>query len=108
MTDASVPTLLVSELVREDPEMRDIVEDFVGDLQTRIHELRDAFAATDWDRMATLAHQLKGAGGSYGYPAISQRGAAMEADFKNRRHDTVELHLKALADLASAAGAGLK
>jgi chemotaxis protein histidine kinase CheA len=34
------------------------------------------------DRMLYLAHQLKGAGGSYGFSRISTEAAAMEAAFE--------------------------
>ena len=66
----SVPSRLVSQLVIEDPEMIDVVEEFVGELPNRITEMQNAHRELDWELLRTCAHRLKGAGGSYGYPIL--------------------------------------
>ncbi|MBI5863484.1 MAG: Hpt domain-containing protein, partial [Planctomycetes bacterium] len=73
---------LVSQLLADDPDLRDIVVEFVDGLSTRIAELNSAHEKLDWERLKTLAHQLKGAGGSYGYPDITTLGAEMETAFR--------------------------
>lgn len=58
------------------------------------------------DRLAYLAHQLKGSGGSYGYPAISDESAELEKLFESVAtgdpHDGVDekisTHVFALRD----------
>ena len=61
-----------------DPEMRDIVTLFVEDLARRAACLRDASAAGDRVRLRTLAHQLRGSAGGYGFPGIGNAAANLE------------------------------
>jgi HPt (histidine-containing phosphotransfer) domain-containing protein len=99
---------LVSELLCEDPDLRDIIEEFVDGLSDRIVHLKLAFDELDWSQLRTLAHRLKGAGGSYGYPQISQLAARMEQNFKTHRADDFDTQIHQLERLASAAHAGLQ
>jgi len=76
------PRKLVSQLLVEDAELRDVVEDFVRVLPDRLAELRRAFEDLDWNQLTTFTHRLKGASGSYGYPEISDVAARMESAFR--------------------------
>ena len=86
-SQAAPSARLVSELLREDPDLRDLVEEFVGGLSQRLAEFKQAFEELDWDRLRALAHRLKGASGSYGYPDVSRLAMRMEANFKVHRGD---------------------
>ncbi len=111
MTDvrsSSVPSKLVSQLVIDDPEMVDIVAAFVGELPTRIAEMRNAHRALDWEMLRMCAHRLKGAGGSYGYPQLSKIAATLETGFLERRDDQFSDLVGQLQHLAEAANAGLR
>ena len=99
---------LVSELLCEDPDLHDIIEEFVDGLSDRIVHLKQAFDELDWSQLRTLAHRLKGAGGSYGYPEISQLAARMELNFKTLRAVDFDTQIHQLEGLASAARAGLQ
>ncbi len=103
----AVPDVLKSTLVQEDPDMREIVLEFVDSLRERITDLRAAYSADDWARLCALAHQLKGAGGSYGYEAITGVAARMEKDFALQRGQAFDAYVKQLEALVSAARAGL-
>jgi HPt (histidine-containing phosphotransfer) domain-containing protein len=107
-SEASDDEKLVSELLREDPDLHDIVEDFVDGLSDRILRLKQAFDELDWSQLNTLAHRLKGAGGSYGYPVISRLAAQMEKDFKTHRADDFAAQILQLENLAAAAHTGLQ
>jgi HPt (histidine-containing phosphotransfer) domain-containing protein len=99
---------LVSLLMQEDPELRDIVEEFVEGLGTRLEELQQAYENLDWEQLTTLAHRLKGAGGSYGYPDISKLCAEMEKNFREHRADAFVSQIAQLNQVVTAAAAGLK
>lgn len=62
-----------------DPEMREIVALFVAELPARIGELHAAWRTGDLDRIRIMAHQLKGAGGGYGFPDLSTLAGELEA-----------------------------
>jgi HPt (histidine-containing phosphotransfer) domain-containing protein len=65
-----------------DPEMRELVEMFVGNLQGRIQAIERAVAGNDAAELARIAHQLRGAGGGYGFEAISESAASLEQSAK--------------------------
>lgn len=106
-TAPTAPARLVSRLIEDDPELADIVVEFVSALPNRVQNLENAWREQAWDRLTTIAHQLKGAGGSYGYPALSALGATMEQGFKTQSVDDFDLWLAELKNLVAAARAGL-
>ncbi len=110
MVDGSsnTPSHLISSLVEEDPGMRDLVADFLDGLAQRAVDLRDAHAQADWQQLLTLAHQIKGAGGSYGYPRISALGATMETAFKQQSAGEFDAWIAEFEQLVAAATAGLR
>jgi HPt (histidine-containing phosphotransfer) domain-containing protein len=98
---------LVSQLLIDDPELRDVVEEFVHGLPRRLAEMRAAYAQLDWELLRTLAHRLKGAGGSYGYPVLSQLAAEMERGFRSHCAGQFNTWASQLEQLSEAARAGL-
>lgn len=62
----------------DDPEMAEILREFMQSLAESGVRLRDALEAGDTEVARRIGHQLKGAGGGYGYPTISAAGAELE------------------------------
>ena len=75
------PTPLLSSL-STDPDMLDLVEEFVQALPERVHAIEDAVTANDLDTLTRLSHQLKGASGGYGFDTIGQAAATLEQSAK--------------------------
>jgi HPt (histidine-containing phosphotransfer) domain-containing protein len=65
-----------------DPDMKDIVEQYVIELPTRAAALRQAVDGEDLAKVRVLAHQLKGSAGGYGFPEITAAAAALEREVK--------------------------
>jgi len=65
-----------------DPDMKEVLEEFVANLPTKVSKLADLLARQELEELRRLAHQLKGAGGGYGFPQLSERAAALEAQLK--------------------------
>lgn len=65
-----------------DPDMLEIVREFAGELPARIAKLEAHLAANELRELQTLAHQLKGAGGGYGFPQITELAASLESALK--------------------------
>lgn len=65
-----------------DPEFDELKREFLAEAEAKIREIESLLADQDGpaarDRMIYLAHQLKGAGGSYGFQRISTEAAAIE------------------------------
>lgn len=62
----------------DDADMAELLEEFVSTLSERITSISAAFQTGEHATLRTLIHQLKGAGGGYGYPLISERAADAE------------------------------
>ena len=103
----TVPNSLTSDLLVDDPDMQDLVEEFIATIPQKLSDFRQAFEQLDWDRLVTMAHQLKGAGGSYGYQDISQLGLAMEQGFRAHSAEDFAVWMKHLEQLYTAAKNGL-
>lgn len=68
---------LISSL-SSDPDMIDLVEEFIAALPDRLNAIEQALATEDMATVARLAHQLKGAGGGYGFMPIGEAAASLE------------------------------
>jgi CheY-like chemotaxis protein/HPt (histidine-containing phosphotransfer) domain-containing protein len=94
-----VPAVLCSTLAA-DPEVRVLVETFIGRLPLRIDAIQASLARRDLPALASHAHQLKGTAGGYGFPALSDAAATLEASAKMRRPlDEVERAARLVIDL---------
>ena len=98
--------MLVSDLA-DDPDLAELIEEFVGELPARIQALEQACAAEDADALARLAHQLKGSAGGYGFPSITEVAAELEARAKSQESlDGLRDAVQQVADLCRRAAAG--
>lgn len=61
-----------------DVEMVELVHEFVQELPSRIEALQGLLRASHFDELRRAAHQLKGAAGGYGFPAISDSASSVE------------------------------
>ena len=62
-----------------DPDLVALVELFVGELPDRILAMRQSFDTEDWDELGRLAHQIKGACGTYGFHGLTRFAARLES-----------------------------
>jgi len=70
-----------------DVELNDLKREFLDEAREKVDEMQSALEkapAASVDRLTYLAHQLKGAGGSYGYQRISSDAAALEKALEDR------------------------
>jgi HPt (histidine-containing phosphotransfer) domain-containing protein len=68
----------------DDPDMREVLDEFVAKLPERVRQLGDLLEASNVDELRRAVHQLKGAGGGYGFPAITDAAAIAEKRVKAR------------------------
>jgi len=76
-----VPDVLVSEF-SDDEDLMELIEMFVEELPKRAESVSKALAEEDFTTLQTLAHQLKGAAGGYGFSSISDVAQALEETCK--------------------------
>lgn len=65
-----------------DYELNELKREFLDEAREKVDEMQTALGTVEerssLDRLAYLAHQLKGSGGSYGYQRISLDAAELE------------------------------
>ena len=64
--------------LRGDADMVELLTQFVGDLPDRLADIRQAAQGQNWQEVRRLAHQLRGAGGSYGFPLLTTAAGEVE------------------------------
>ena len=62
----------------DDDDMRELIEWFVADVAKDAVRVARALEEGDHDRLAVLAHQLKGSAGSYGFPEVTKLAGELE------------------------------
>jgi len=62
----------------DDPNLAEIVTRFVEEIPARLREMNSQFIRADWDHLSSLAHQIKGAAGSYGFMQVTPFAARLE------------------------------
>src|SRR5688572_15981262 len=65
-------------VVRADPKFADLIPGFMQHRRHDVIAMRDALDRRDFETVESLGHGMKGAGGNYGFQAISDIGAALE------------------------------
>jgi HPt (histidine-containing phosphotransfer) domain-containing protein len=84
-----------------DVEMIEVVQLFLAELPSRLAQLHVALEARNFGELARFSHQLKGAGGSYGFPQLTLLAAKLEQLAKTESDDaSLRLALDELLDLA--------
>ena len=65
-----------------DHELNELKREFLAEAEEKVREIESILVAdldaASLERLAYLAHQLKGSGGSYGYARISEDSAEIE------------------------------
>ncbi|MEM7578094.1 MAG: Hpt domain-containing protein [Planctomycetota bacterium] len=62
----------------DDAEFAELIHLFVEELPERIATIDQAVASRDLSRLLVVAHQLKGAGGGYGFSEITDASRTLE------------------------------
>jgi HPt (histidine-containing phosphotransfer) domain-containing protein len=85
-------------IVHIDPEIADLVPDFLENRNKDIKTIGEALRQGDFETIKIIGHNMKGSGGSYGFEAISDIGKSLEQTAIAQ--DTVGIK-KSLQDLSA-------
>lgn len=82
-------TLLTSDLLNDDPDLIDLIDKFM----TRLPAMRDvinlAYSDNKEEELSGLIHQMKGVGGNYGYPVLTELCAKIEFQITSQNRENV-------------------
>jgi HPt (histidine-containing phosphotransfer) domain-containing protein len=87
---------LGEDLVHIDPSFEPLVPKFLTNRKKEVVTMQDALSAQDFETVRTVAHGMKGAGGSYGFDRVTEIAAVVEQAAKTGDSSTIECHLPLL------------
>jgi signal transduction histidine kinase/FixJ family two-component response regulator len=79
-----------------DDDLRRLTSDFIASLATYSADLQRSLEAGDWQKMQSIVHQLKGMGGSFGFPRITDLCETADEELKN---DNLEQAINVVTEL---------
>lgn len=84
-------------VVRIDPDLEDLIPGFIENRRKDVSAILEALEKDDFQPIRSLGHSMKGAGGGYGFHAITDMGAALETAAKNKENDAIRRHANELS-----------
>jgi len=101
------PTAPIYSPLGTDPDFEDLVEWYVAEMPERLVRLQSLFAASSWDDLRRVAHQIKGSAGSYGFPQLTPLAGRLESSASLVQSEAqIEADLAALLSVCAAVRAG--
>lgn len=77
-TDMSMEKIKVAV----DADLEDLIPGFLENRARDVRELSSALSRSDFESIRITGHSMKGSGGGYGFDALTDLGAAIEAAAK--------------------------
>lgn len=99
MSDASPNTQSMTEppeIVHVDSSFEPLIPRFMANRKKELITMRQALAGNDFETVRSVAHGMKGVGGSYGFDRITELAAAIEQAAKSADAATITQQLHTL------------
>jgi CheY-like chemotaxis protein/HPt (histidine-containing phosphotransfer) domain-containing protein len=93
--------VLKSALPMDDPDFKEVVLEFVGRLGERLNEVQQAWEQRELAQIASIAHWLKGSGGTAGFAAFTEPAKRLETLAKSEDLEQIGSAIEELRALAS-------
>ncbi|MBK9307162.1 MAG: Hpt domain-containing protein [Nitrospira sp.] len=84
------------ELVHVDAAFEPLIPKFLTNRKKEVVTMQEALTTQNFETVRTVAHGMKGAGGSYGFDRVSDMAAVIEQAAKTRDASTIERGLPVL------------
>ncbi len=78
-----------STLLNQQPDLEELVARFTCELPNSLSNLRQAYDEKDWESLNAQVHSLKGTGGNFGYPEITELTNKIESEAA--LHNSIEI-----------------
>ncbi len=85
--DSMIP--IQSELEYKDTIVKDLLTDFIHELSKMLTFIKMSFVDEKWHDMSVTMHDLKGMGGGFGYPQLSELAEKIEMELKNENYKNI-------------------
>lgn len=81
--------MLTSGILDDEPDLIDLIDKFISRLPGMWDSIRQAHKVQDEEEFLRLIHQMKGVGGGYGYPVLTELCSQIEFQTENQNHEKV-------------------
>lgn len=81
-----------------DPDLSDLIPRYLKNRQKDIKTINKALKTSDFDKIRTLGHSMRGSGGGYGFMPISKIGETIEKAARIKNPDQIKGGLTELSD----------
>jgi len=98
--DAAVGPPIVSRLADSGPRFQATIAKFIMRLDDQLDEMEKCWERRDFNELASLAHRLKGSGGTIGFDDFTEPAKNLETLAKSGREDGVAATLEELRGLS--------
>ncbi len=95
---ASKKPVLKSALLEDDSLSSDLIKRFVSSVADNLVEIETLLITEDWQRLQELLHKLRGTGGNFGYPTVSELAEEMELYAKSKNVNQLNKLLRSLKE----------
>jgi len=92
----------LTSLYADDPDIAPILQEFIDGLSGQVSHMGLNARTGAYDELRRQAHQIKGAGGGYGYPALTEAAARLEDAANTREAERVAMALGEVEILSQA------
>jgi PAS domain S-box-containing protein len=90
----------ISSTLRDDPQMKEIVEQYIEGLPEEVTKLLDLLTQADLQSLRREVHQLRGSGGWHGFEAITKLAGRVEDSINNAEvAEFIQAQVEALIDV---------
>ena len=98
MMQAYNPESATRIVVYVDAEIMELIPGFLENRQDDVDAMVEACGQNDYETIRVLGHNMKGAGGGYGFDAITDIGSSLEQSAKRQDSEQVR---KLVGDLST-------
>ena len=81
--------MLTSDILDDEPELIDLIDKFISRLPGMWGAIKQAHKMQDEEEFLRLIHQMKGVGGGYGYPILTEISSKIEFESENKNAEKV-------------------
>jgi signal transduction histidine kinase/FixJ family two-component response regulator len=99
---------IVSELLKDEPDLLDLVQEFVRKLPDMIRKIEAAYNKKDVEELRQEVHTLKGTGGNFGYPELFELAKKIEFEIVANNFQAAGEMIESLALIAGRIAQGLE
>ena len=92
----------IESLYLDDPDIVSLLHDYIYRLGTQVNDMRIALENTQFTDLQRLAHMMKGSGGNYGYPMLTNAAKDLENAAKEKNSQTAGPALDRIVSLCNA------